>query len=675
MSDLRFETFTMPAAAIGPESPHPQFGVPPPPNAADKGKIDPTVPPEESRYLGYGVPRHCLPYRLQDDLSRQRAPRAFDVAVLENDTLRATILLEMGGRLWSLIHKPTGRELLFRNPVFQPGNLGLRVAWFSGGVEWNFCWTGHTPFTCEPLFAARARLADGTPVLRLYEYERVRGLPYQIDFFLPDGSEVLLVRVSLRNPDERTVPVYWWSNIAAPEHTGGRVLTPAESLLHFDYRSGWLSQLPHPMHAGVDRSYPKHIPIGNDDFYVIPPDRQPWIASLDAEGRGLFQTSTGGLRGRKLFVWGQQPGCKYWQEFLNTPGHEYVEIQAGLERTQGSCRPLPGGETFEWLEAYGLMETEASITHGTDWQAAVKEAESHVARYAPQPDLERILEETRPMSLAAPEEVVQLGSGWGALERRRRERDGERPFCGPSLVFGDDSLGPEQAPWIDLLEKGVYPTATPAQAPVSYQTGESWQKRLEASLSADGGLHWAALLQLGVMNLAQDRRAEARLVWERSLRATENAWALRNLACLAAIEDRAEESAELYRRALRLDPDDWRLTVEYATYLAECNQPDECLEVVDSAPEATRARSRVRMLRLWAAVQLDMLDVAAGLIAEGTILEDAREGDTWTAEIWFAYKAKCVAKADGVPCDKALHKRVRQSFPPPRHLDYRMTQT
>jgi len=81
------------------------------------------------------------------------------------------------------------------------------------------------------------------------------------------------------------------------------------------------------------------------------------------------------------------------------------------------------------------------------------------------------------------------------------------------------------------------------------------------------------------------------------------------------------------------------------------------------------------MLRLWAAVQLDMLDVAAGLIAEGTILEDAREGDTWTAEIWFAYKAKCVAKADGVPCDKALHKRVRQSFPPPRHLDYRMTQT
>ncbi|MEI8241686.1 MAG: DUF5107 domain-containing protein [bacterium] len=672
MSELRFETFTMPAGGIGPESPHPQFGVPPPPNAPDTVKIDPAIPPEEARYLGYGVPRHCLPYRLQDDLSRQRAPRAFDVAVLENETLRATFLLELGGRLCSLVHKPNGRELLFRNPVFQPGHLGLRVAWFSGGVEWNFCWPGHTPFTCEPLFAARAKLPNGTPVLRLYEYERVRGLAYQIDCFLPDGSEVLLVRVALRNPDERTVPVYWWSNIAVPEHPGGRVLVPADSLLHFSYDTGRLSLLGHPRHAGVDRSYPKHIPIGNDDFYFIPPDRQPWIAALDAEGRGLFQTSTGGLRGRKLFVWGQLPACKHWQEFLNTPGHEYIEIQAGLERTQGSCRPLPGGAAFEWLEAYGLMETEASVAHGADWPAAVRQAESRVTRHAAQPDLERMLEETRPMALAAPETVVRRGSGWGALERRRRERAGEQPFCGPALIFDDASLGPEQAPWVELLEKGVYPTAAPTQAPVSYQTGEPWRERLEASLGAGGGRHWAALLQLGVMHLAQDRRAEARSAWEQSLRQAETVWALRNLACLSALEDRPEEAADFYRRATRLAPDDWRLTVEYATHLVARHQPAECLAVVESAPAATRTRSRVRMLRLWAAVELDQLDVAAGLIADETLLEDAREGDRWTADVWFAYKAKCVAKAEGIPCDDALRAKVRGSFPPPRHLDYRM---
>jgi tetratricopeptide (TPR) repeat protein len=675
MSELRFETFTMPAGGIGPESPHPQFGVPPPPNAPDPAKIDPGVPPEEARYIRYGMPSNCLPYKLQDDLSRQREPRAFDVAVLENETLRATFLLEMGGRLWSLIHKPSGRELLFRNPVFQPGNLGLRVAWFSGGVEWNFCWAGHTPLTCERLFAARTRLPDGTPVLRLYEYERVRGLAYQIDCFLPDGSEALLVRVALRNPDDRTVPVYWWSNMAVPDQPGGRVIVPAESLLHFAYDTGWMSQFPHPRHEGVDRSYPVNIPIGNDDFYVIPPDRQPWITALDAEGRGLFQASTGGLRGRKLFVWGQLPACKHWQEFLNTPGHEYVEIQAGLERTQGSCRPLPGGATFEWLEAYGLMEAEPGIVHGPDWEAAWRHTGARLARSAALPALERMLEATRPMSLAAPEEVVRRGSGWGALERVRRERGGERPFCGPSLVFDDASLGPEQAPWLALLKQGGFPSAAPQEAPGSYMIQEAWLELLKASMNTATGQHWGSLLQLGVMHLAHDRYTEARSAWEQSLRHTENVWALRNLACLATMEKRQDEAMEGYRRAVRLAPDDWRLTVEYATALVFFKNPVECLALIDAAPAATRRRNRVRMLRLWAVIELDQLDVAAGIMGDPSLLEDAREGDGWTAELWYTYKAKCMAKEEGIPCDDALMDRVRNSCAPPRHMDYRMANT
>ena len=91
--------------------------------------------------------------------------------VLENDILRATFLLELGGRLWSLLHKPSGRELLAVNPVFQAANLAIRNAWFSGGVEWNIGFVGHSPFTCSPLFAARVEGPGGAPVLRLYEYE------------------------------------------------------------------------------------------------------------------------------------------------------------------------------------------------------------------------------------------------------------------------------------------------------------------------------------------------------------------------------------------------------------------------------------------------------------------------------------------------------------------------
>ena len=48
--------------------------------------------------------------------------------------------------------------------MFQPGNLALRNAWFSGGVEWNIGMIGHTPFTMEPMFVNTLTDDDGNPV-------------------------------------------------------------------------------------------------------------------------------------------------------------------------------------------------------------------------------------------------------------------------------------------------------------------------------------------------------------------------------------------------------------------------------------------------------------------------------------------------------------------------------
>lgn len=41
----------------------------------------------------------------------------------------------------------------------------------SGGVEWNCGIFGHHVHTCDTLFTAITKLQDGTPVLRMYEYE------------------------------------------------------------------------------------------------------------------------------------------------------------------------------------------------------------------------------------------------------------------------------------------------------------------------------------------------------------------------------------------------------------------------------------------------------------------------------------------------------------------------
>ena len=106
---MRVEPMTLPAARLGPENPLPPIAPVVDPPAASG--IDVSVSPEDRDFMGWGNPPGLLPYRLQDDYDRNRAPRAFNVVVLENEHLRATFFPELGGRLWSLVHKPSGREL------------------------------------------------------------------------------------------------------------------------------------------------------------------------------------------------------------------------------------------------------------------------------------------------------------------------------------------------------------------------------------------------------------------------------------------------------------------------------------------------------------------------------------------------------------------------------------
>ena len=288
MSELRLETLTMPTADVGPVNPLPPLLVTDDLHTV----VDPGEADAEMRHnVGYGRVRSVLPYLVQDGYGRDRRPAEHKVAVLENDVLRATFLLNLGGRLWSLVHKPTGRELLYRNPVLQPANLALRNAWFAGGVEWNIGTIGHSPTTCEPLHAARVLQPDGTPVLRVYEFERLREVVFQVDAWLPEGSPVLLVHVRIVNPNDAETPMYWWSNVAVPQADDVRVLAPADEAWQFAYDSP-LRRVPIPVLDGQDRTYTTRAAEAADYFFAIADDQRRWVTALDGRGTGLVEVCT-----------------------------------------------------------------------------------------------------------------------------------------------------------------------------------------------------------------------------------------------------------------------------------------------------------------------------------------------------------------------------------------------
>ena len=670
MSELRVETLVMPAAEVGPENP-----LPPLKSARDIHVVDQAIsgiPEDMLRNMAYGRVASLLPYTMQDRYTRQRASRDFRVAVLENEILRATFLLEVGGRLWSLYHKPSGRELLEVNPVFQPANLALRNAWFSGGVEWNIGTTGHSPFTCSPLFAARVETPEGMPILRMYEWERIRQVPFQIDAYLPDGSPVLFVSVRITNPHEETVPMYWWSNIAVPETLRTRVITPSSTAYSFGYGGARLAKVPVPVLDGVDISYPTNIRRAADFFFHIPDGARPWITALDEEGRGLVQVSTARLKGRKLFLWGTGEGGRRWQTFLSEPGHAYIEIQAGLARTQLEHLPMPAQSEWAWVEAYGLMEADPEIVHGSDWQRASDSIAHRTEALIPDAVLQQELTCCSRRFDQPPIDMIQCGSGWGALELLARQREGHAAFCSQGLVFDRTSLGEAQQPWVSLLETGTMPVADPLDEVVGYVVDPTWRDRLEQAVRGDAD-NWLQWLHLGVMRYHDGDQSGARDAWHRSMARTGNPWAARNLAVLACEEGLADEAVACYTAALAHIPGHLPLVIESGRRLLSLGRAKDFLTLVDALPPSVHRVGRVRLLEGRAALETGDLDRVA-LLFDGTlVVDDLREGELSLSEIWFEYHARRLSRDEGLPIDDALRARVRRDTPVPAFLDFRMS--
>ncbi|GAA4049488.1 DUF5107 domain-containing protein [Nonomuraea soli] len=552
---------------------------------------------DEMRHnLGYGRPRTLLPYTRQMGYSRERSQRELPTVVLENEVLTATFLPGYGGRLWSLLHRPTGRELLHRNPILQPANLGLRDAWIAGGVEWNLGMTGHWPLTCEPLHAVAAETADGTPVLRMFEFERLRRLVLRIDAWLPAGSPVLLVRVSVHNPADEVTPVYWWSNIAVPESEGVRVVGPAVGAYHFDYLTN-LRRVGFPEVDGADRSYPATADRAADWFLDLPDGQRRWIAALDEGGSGLVHASTELLRGRKLFHWGTSQGGRRWQEWLSGPGSAYLEIQAGLARTQLEHLPMPGGATWSWVEAYGRLDVDAAAVHG-NWPTACSAVEEALARLVPAARLEQELE----TAVTETGEVFCAGSGWGGLEG----------------LPGFPEPGPVQRPWQELLVTSRLPAVDPPAAPL---TGARWRALLESS--ADD---WHAWYHLALMRLSDGDVDGAQDACLRSVNDRVTPWAIRVLGFLT---DSPREAADLLFLAHRLDPASPELAAEALEALVADGRTEVALAVIEGLPY--RDLGRFRLIAARAGDE----GSARQLLAEGIEVDDLREGEDSLDRLWL----------------------------------------
>lgn len=665
----------MPGVHLGEENPLPYFRD----RSTDRAvAVDASMPQEKRYLLGWETGFRVLPYRMQDNYTRQRVSTKYRSVILENEYLRATFLPELGGRLVSLVYKPIDRELLYRNPVFQPANLAIRNAWFSGGIEWNIGQIGHTFSTCSPVFAASITGMDGEPGLRLYEFERCKRLFWQIDFYLPSASHWLIVHTRILNPNDFDTSTYWWTNTAIPEDRELRVLAPARKAICADLLSNSydlaMADLPYlPTLKGKDATYALNADFANEFFFQCDETDLPWEAALDKEGSGLIEASTPRLRYRKLFCWGNHQGGRHWQDFLAPGGKPYIEIQAGLAPTQLHGLNMPARTVWDWTQIFGFCQADPSKVHSVYWNEAWQSVDSTLRAVMPPASLLNLETACRERADNLPKEVLSHASGWGALELERRVHTTGAVPVPAAFVFPESTMGVEQAKWLHLLQNGCLLEQSPFAEPGEWMVQEEFCTLLEQSLADEKNRNWYALLHLGVMRMERLDEAGAKVAWQESIELKPSAWAYRNLAVLATFQGDHAEALTCLSRAWELDSDSSQCTLalaqEYLQALCADRRYEQAQEVYAKFPHAIQLNDRIQILHARIALELGNLDAVEEILQHEFAV--VREGETELTDIWFEIIYRRFASTTDLPLDEKTRAEIRRLYPPPAHIDFR----
>lgn len=620
-------------AEVGKENELPSLGVMQ--NGQQRSELD--YGEDEELFIGYGFLKSAYPYKNQDRYRRTLKKEKLLTAVLENDYLRAEFLPNYGGRLWSLYDKISKKDLLYTNKVIRPSNLAVRNAWFSGGAEWNCGFVGHGPFTCANMFTAYLKNDAGDSVLRFYEYERIRNIFYQIDFWLPENSKLLLMHVRIANPNSEVVPMYWWSNIAVKESPKSRVIVDADE----SYMEKKV--MPIPFRDGVDITYPVNTMNAKDYFWKVHKNSRKYIGYIDEDGYGLIQASTDRLQGRKLFVWGQGTGSRNWQKVLTKENCEdsYVEIQAGLARTQYECLPMPPRTAWEWTETYGAIQADKEKIHG-EWQQAKNEINIRLESLLPKETLNQIYQAARITAKKPAEKVILKGSGWGALETERKHREGKTTMS-EHLDFGE--ITAEQKPWMQLMETGKFGMS----GLENWMIQKEWVLMLERAVCGEDSQNPQTLSELAAAYVVMDRLEDAKYLIEKAIKIEKNSIAFYIASVIYEKLGLFEQALNMLKKANELSPNQFSLVKEYVSLLNKMERYSVILQFLATCDDRIMQYGLFQFYQAKAYLKTGKYEECEKIINDPQFsLEFIREGELSITELWIELK-KCEGEAPVVP--------------------------
>ena len=325
--------------------------------------------------------------------------RTFRIHVLENRYLKVALLPEFGGRILSIIYKPTGHEQLYRTAVGVPYGIKGGTFYYDwlmvvGGIFPTFPDAEHGKTWLKPWDFKVVKESAGEVTVSMslkddFAYSAAPGIfrrgftgieaTYYVT--LKADRAALDARMVLKNPQDRTIPYEYWtcttlapgSDPKNPKTTGGaEIIAPIDA-----YRTpAWSADL-----AGGDES----LGNGTSRFEKLRYFRNwpsPGIAYAAPDMRGgnfwgviNHDNDEGIIRiadntvtpGLKMWTWGFPSFTDETDPRKDpNPQRPYVELWAGVSDEFFHSAAFPALGEVSIAETYSPTVGMSNVTHANE---------------------------------------------------------------------------------------------------------------------------------------------------------------------------------------------------------------------------------------------------------------------------------------------------------------------
>src|SRR6266850_3881570 len=325
--------------------------------------------------------------------------RTFAIHVIENRYLKVTLLPEFGGRILSIIYKPTGHEQLYRTEVGVPYGIEGDIFYYDwlmvyGGIFPTFPDAEHGKTWLKPWDFKVVKETGGEVTVSMslkddFEYSAApgkfrrgsTGIEATYYVTLKADRAALDARAVLKNPQPRTINYEYWtcttlapgSDPKNPKTTGGaEIIAPIQAYSTPDWSTN-LSNGDNSLGPGKSRfeklRYFKNWPTMGIAYAA--PDMQGgnfWGVINHDNEEGIIRIADNLVtRGLKMWTWGFPSFTNETDQRKDpNPARPYVELWAGVSDEFFHSAEFPARGEVSVPETYSPTVGMSSVTHAKE---------------------------------------------------------------------------------------------------------------------------------------------------------------------------------------------------------------------------------------------------------------------------------------------------------------------